>query len=194
MALEEPEVSELVTSVFMREGIRVAAGVSLTSVRYGEGLFRLDLGDETVQVDKLLVAAGRRPNIADLGLESIGLDGSARGLTTDDEMRVLKDGSPVEGVYAIGDVTGRGAFTHMSMYESNVVVRTVLGEGAGPTTQAVPRVTFTDPEVGAVGLTEQQARDAGHDVRTSYVELVLEHPRVDPRPGNDGLIKLVAGR
>ena len=192
MALEEPEVSELVTSVFVREGIRVAAGVSLSSVRYEEGLFRLDLGDETVQVDKLLVAAGRRPNIADLGLESIGLDGAARGLTTDDEMRVLKDGSPIEGIYAIGDVTGRGAFTHMSMYESNVVVRSVLDEGAGPTTQAVPRVTFTDPEVGAVGLTEQQARDAGHDVRTSYVELSSSTRGWIHGPGNDGLIKLVA--
>ena len=192
MAVEEPEVSELVTSVFVREGIRVMAGAQIASVAYAEGRFRLDLGEETVEVDKLLVAAGRRPNLADLGLETVGLDGSARTFETDDAMRVLADGAPVEGLYAIGDVTGRGAFTHMSMYESAAVLRAVLDDGEVPTTSAVPRVTFTDPEVGAVGLTEQQARDQGLDVRTSTVALSTSARGWIHQEGNDGLIKLVA--
>jgi pyruvate/2-oxoglutarate dehydrogenase complex dihydrolipoamide dehydrogenase (E3) component len=192
MAAEEPEVSELVTSVFVRDGIRVAAGVEIASVSYADGRFRLDLGDETVEADKLLVAAGRRPNLADLGLENVGLDGGARGLETDDSMRVLVDGSPVEGLYAIGDVTGRGAYTHMSMYESAAVLRALLEDGDVPTTTAVPRVTFTDPEVGAVGLTERQARDQGLDVRTATVELSTSARGWIHQEGNDGLIKLVA--
>jgi pyruvate/2-oxoglutarate dehydrogenase complex dihydrolipoamide dehydrogenase (E3) component len=80
----------------------------------------------------------------------------------------------------------------MSMYESAAVLRSLLDDGDVPTTEAVPRVTFTDPEVGAVGLTEQQARDRGLDVRTSTVELSTSARGWIHQEGNDGLIKLVA--
>ena len=82
------------------------------------------------RVDKLLVAAGRRPNLADLGLEAVGLDGSARALETDDEMRVLRDGSPVEGLYAIGDVTGRWrVHAHVDVRVGRGRPRRLLGRG-----------------------------------------------------------------
>ncbi len=74
----------------------------------------------------------------------------------------------VEGLWAIGDITGKGAFTHMSMYQAAVAVRAILGQDGppAPTTERCRRVTFTDPEVGSVGMTEQQAGDAGLNVRT----------------------------
>ena len=82
-----------------------------------------------------------------------------------------------EELWAIGDVTGKGAFTHVSMYQSAVALRDVLGEDGAPARyHAVPHVTFTDPEVGGVGMTEQQARDAGLTVRTG-----LDRPRSRPR-------------
>ncbi len=189
---EEPEVSDLVTSVFTRDGIRVMAGAEIASVAYADGGFRIDCGDETLRADKLLVAAGRRPQLRDLGLETVGLDPEARALETDGRGRVLTDGSPVDGLYALGDVTGRGAFTHVSMYQSAAVVGDLLGEPEEASFHAVPRVTFTAPEVGSVGLTEKQARESGVEVRTATVALPASTRGWLHQEGNDGLFKLVA--
>jgi pyruvate/2-oxoglutarate dehydrogenase complex dihydrolipoamide dehydrogenase (E3) component len=192
LAPEEPESSEVVESVFVREGVRVCAGVTITSVEYADGRFRLHLEDETVEVEKLLVAAGRRPQIRDIGLETVGLDPEAHSLATDERMRVLDGDRPVERLWAVGDVTGRGAFTHMSMYEGSSVVRDLLGQD--PTEldfRPVPRVTFTDPEVGSVGITEKQARDDGHDVRVGFVQLPQTSRGWIHKDGNEGFVKLV---
>ena len=97
-----------------------------------------------------------------------------------------------DGLWAIGDITGHGAFTHMSMYQAAIAVRDLLGEeGPEADYRAVPRVTFTDPEVGSVGLSEQQARDAGLTVRTGQVDLTTSTRGWIHKAGNDGLIKLV---
>jgi pyruvate/2-oxoglutarate dehydrogenase complex dihydrolipoamide dehydrogenase (E3) component len=77
-----------------------------------------------------------------------------------------------EGLWAIGDITGKGAYTHMSMYQAAIAVRDILGrEGPEADYRAVPHVTFTDPEVGSVGMTERQARDAGLNVRVGTTDL-----------------------
>ncbi|WP_148574906.1 dihydrolipoyl dehydrogenase family protein [Nocardioides caldifontis] len=193
LAPEEPEASALVTSVFTGEGIRVVAGTTIKRVDHGDGTFTVTLEGETVEADRLLVAAGRRANLADLGLESVGLDPASRFLDTDGRMRVLRDGEPVEGLWAVGDVTGKGAFTHTSMYHSGIVVRDILGEdGPEADFRALPRVTFTDPEVGSVGLTEAKAREQGLDVRTGSAQLPSSSRGFIHAAGNDGLIKLVA--
>jgi pyruvate/2-oxoglutarate dehydrogenase complex dihydrolipoamide dehydrogenase (E3) component len=97
-----------------------------------------------------------------------------------------------DGVYAIGDITGKGAFTHMSMYQAAVAVRAILGQDGPPAEyHAVPRVTFTDPEVGAVGMTEQQARDAGLTVRVGLAQLPSSARGWIHKVGNDGFVKLV---
>jgi pyruvate/2-oxoglutarate dehydrogenase complex dihydrolipoamide dehydrogenase (E3) component len=186
LALEEPESSALLTDVFGREGIQVLTGVSLSSVRYDEGRFAVTLGEQVVTADKLLVAAGRRTNLSDIGLETVGLDPSARTLDTDDHLRCA------EGLWAIGDITGKGAFTHLSMYQAAIVVR-ALQDGDGPWAdyRAVPRVTFTDPEVGSVGLTEHQAREGGGRVRVGFTELPSSTRGWIHQVGNEGFIKLV---
>jgi len=114
----------------------------------------------------VLVAAGRTPNLDDLGLETVGLDPTARSIDVDERMLAG------EGLWAIGDIVGHGAFTHLSMYQSAIAVASVLGQD-GPTAdyRAVPHVTFTDPEVGGVGMTEKQARDAGLTVRVGTTDL-----------------------
>ncbi|MDX6326624.1 MAG: hypothetical protein QOK15_2978 [Nocardioidaceae bacterium] len=193
LAPEEPESSRLLESVLAREGVRVCAGITIESVEYADGRFRLHLPDETIEVDKLLVAAGRRPQLGELGLDSLGLDPQARSLATDERMRVLDGDRPVDKLWAIGDVTGRGAFTHMSMYEAASVVRDLLGQD--PTEldfRPVPRVTFTDPEVGSVGVTEQEARDEGHDVRVGFAKLSESTRGWIHKTGNEGFIKLVS--
>ena len=111
--------------------------------------------------------------------ESVGLDPQAAALEVDEHLRA----GP--GLWAIGDVTGRGAFTHVSMYQAAICARDILAE-PGPVAdyRAVPRVTFTDPEVGSVGMTERQAREAGLDVRTALTDLLrtqswLNHDRIN---------------
>jgi len=164
----EPEASKVVADAFAEEGIQVLTGVKIASVSYADGQFALDLGDQTVHADKLLVAAGRSPNLGDLGLDTVGLDPTARSVDTDGRMRA----TGVEGLWAIGDITGKGAFTHMSMYQAAIAVRDILGQ-AGPEASyhAVPHVTFTDPEAGGVGMTEKQARAAGINVRVATTDL-----------------------
>lgn len=166
MAVEEPETSAHLARVLAGEGIRLLTGVQIQQVGYADGAFTVVLDGEEVHADKLLVAAGRRNNIDDLGLETVGLDPSARALAPDERMRVAED------LYAVGDATGHGAFTHMSMYQSSIAVKHILGEDGAPADyRAVPRVTYTDPEVGSVGLTEAQAREAGLDVRVAVTDL-----------------------
>src|SRR6478735_8427458 len=163
----EPEASALLEKVFAEEGIRVLTGVELQRAAYADGGFILDLDSgEQLRADEVLVAAGRTPNLDDLGLETVGLDPTARTLAVDEWLRAG------DGLWAIGDVTGHGAFTHVSMYQQAIALREVLEQGGEPATyHAVPHVTFTDPEVGGVGLTEQQARDAGLTVRTGRADL-----------------------
>ncbi|HET6560245.1 MAG TPA: NAD(P)/FAD-dependent oxidoreductase, partial [Marmoricola sp.] len=156
-------------------------------------LFRLTLGGEVVTAEKLLVAAGRVPQIKEIGLDTVDVDPDVEHLTTDGRMRVLAGDEPLEWLFAVGDIVGKGAFTHTSMYQSAIVVRHLLGrEGAEADFRAVPRVTFTDPEVGSVGLTEEQAREQGLDVRTGSVDVAGSARGWIHHVGNEGLVKLVA--
>jgi pyruvate/2-oxoglutarate dehydrogenase complex dihydrolipoamide dehydrogenase (E3) component len=183
---EEPESAAALEKALTAAGIRVLTGVSIQSVAYADGGFTIDLGDVSVTGDKLLVATGRKPKFADLGLDTVGLDPEARSLETDERMRVK------DGLWAIGDVTGKGAFTHVSMYQAAVAVRDLLGEdGPWADYRAVPRVTFTHPEVASVGLSEAQAKEQGIDVRTSLVEDLGSRGWIVM---HEGLIKLVADR
>ncbi len=183
---EEPEASAALEGALTAAGMRVLTGVSIASVAYADGGFTVDLGDVSVTGDKLLVATGRKPNFAELGLDSVGLDPQARTLETDERMRVQ------DGLWAIGDVTGKGAFTHMSMYQAAVAVRDLLGEdGPWADYRAVPHVTFTQPEVAGVGLTEAQARDQGIDVSTGLDEGLGTRGWILKE---GGFIKLVADR
>ena len=188
---EEPESSELLTTVLEREGVQIHTGAGVTAVSR-DGRVTITLADgATVEADELLVAAGRTPNVRGIGLGTVGLDEDARpAITTDEHMRV----AGVERLWAIGDITGRGAFTHMSMYESAIAGDDILGvaEPRTAATHAVSRVTFTDPEVGSVGLTEAQARDAGLDVRIGLADSSTSTRGWIHGPGNDGLMKLVA--
>jgi pyruvate/2-oxoglutarate dehydrogenase complex dihydrolipoamide dehydrogenase (E3) component len=108
-------------------------------------------------------------------------------LAVDGQMRAA------EGLWGIGDVTGHGAFTHVAMYQAEIAVRSILGTpGPDADYRAQPRVTFTDPEIGAVGLTEAQAREQGIDVRTGITQIPASTRGWIHKAGNEGLIKLVA--
>ncbi len=189
---EEPEAAALLAEVFHAEGIAVRTSVRVESVHHDGRRFTLALaGDEAVVADELLVATGRRVDLGPLDVGSVGLDPSARSLPVDDHLRV--DG--VERTWALGDVTGKGGFTHVSMYQADIVFRDVLGLEVVPADyRAVPRVTFTDPEIGSVGRTEREARADGVTVRVGCSSLPASSRGWIHKAGNAGLVKLVEDR
>lgn len=191
---EEPEAGEVVADVFAREGIAVRQGVGVQSVARGEDGVVVTLADGTTATgEKLLVAAGRTPNLRDVGLDTVGLDPHARSLDVDEHMQV----SGTEGLFAVGDITGRGAFTHVSVWQARVLTAhlTHKPEPYGGY-DALAWATFTEPEVGRVGMTEQQARDNGLSVRVGIQQIASNTRGWIWGPGNDGFVKLVedAGR
>ena len=186
LSFEEPESSELIERVFAAEGIKVCTDAPVERVSHNGTHFTVHLGMSTLTAERLLVSTGRRAELASLGVAAVGLDEAARAIPTDGWMRAA------DGVWAIGDVTGEGAFTHMSMYQADVAVRDILGQGGEPADyRAVPRVTFTDPEVGSVGLTEEQARAAGLRVRTGTTQVPYSARGWIHKAGNDGFIKVI---
>jgi pyruvate/2-oxoglutarate dehydrogenase complex dihydrolipoamide dehydrogenase (E3) component len=163
----------------------VVTGAQISRVSHDGDGFEVHLAERSLRAERLLVAAGRRNNLAGIGLEHVGLDPDARVLDPDERMRVG------DGVWAIGDITGKGAFTHVSMYQAAVVIRDLLGkDGPWADYRAVARVTFTGPEIGSVGMTEKQARDEGLDVRTAVYDLATSARGWIAK--EVGVIKLVA--
>jgi pyruvate/2-oxoglutarate dehydrogenase complex dihydrolipoamide dehydrogenase (E3) component len=187
LGFEEPEAADLVADVLRREGMELRTGARIERVE-GDGgtgaVVHLDDGS-TLQADRLLVATGRRSDLASLGVGALGLDESARSIPVDGRMRVRP------GVWAVGDVTGHGAFTHMAVFQARLCVADVLGRPRPDADyRAVPHVTFTDPEIGSVGLTEARAREEGGDV-TVYHDSVAASARGWIHRA-EGLVKLVA--
>jgi dihydrolipoamide dehydrogenase len=164
---EEPFAGEEVQAAFEAEGIRVVTGVAATQVRReaADGPVTATLADgSSFKADEILVAVGRRPHTADIGLETVGLE-PGRYVDVDDELR----STGVEGgwLYAVGDVNGRALLTHMGKYQARIAGDVIAGKPARDmaSRDVVPRVTFTDPQVCAVGLTEAQARERFTNVR-----------------------------
>jgi pyruvate/2-oxoglutarate dehydrogenase complex dihydrolipoamide dehydrogenase (E3) component len=183
---DEPEAGELLKEVFTRENIRVITGKRATSASYDGTNFHLQVGGETLTAAQILVATGRTTDLVALGVKAAGLPDDGRNIEVDERMRAG------DGVWAIGDITGKGAFTHMSMYQSEIAAADILGED-GPKAQyhAVPHATFTDPEIAAVGLTEATAREKGLNVNTGFTKLPDSTRGFIHKLGNDGLIKVV---
>jgi pyruvate/2-oxoglutarate dehydrogenase complex dihydrolipoamide dehydrogenase (E3) component len=187
LPLEEPESGRLLEEVLTGEGMRIITGAEVRSAgRAGTELFLELASGEQVAGERLLVATGRRADLAAIGVASVGLDEKARSIPVDGMCRAAP------GLWAIGDVTGVGAFTHISMYQAEIVVADFLGRPAAPADyRALPRVSFTDPEIGSVGLSEQAARSAGLRVRTSFSELPSSARGWIQKVDNAGFIKLV---
>lgn len=180
---EEHEASEAIAAAFERDGISVRTDAMAQRVSHDDNGFRIELPDGVVAVERLLVATGRHNNLDGLGLEHVGLDPQAKVLDPDERMRVA------DGVWALGDITGKGAFTHVSMYQGDMVIRDLTGvDGPWADYRAVSRVTFTAPEVGSVGLTERVAREQGLTVRVATGDLGTRGWIAE----DDGVVKLVA--
>ena len=204
LAALEPFAGERVAAALRTEGVDVRLDTALDSVAAAGDAVQLHVGAETITVDELLVATGRRPNTADLGLESFGREAGA-ALAVDDSG--LVDGVDGQWLYAAGDVTGRAPLTHQGKYDARIAGAAIAARAAGQPVDtapwgehaatadhaAVPQVVFTDPEVAAVGLTEARARDAGRDVRVVDLPIAVGGSTLQA-DGYDGAARLVVDR
>jgi len=185
---EEVEACQLLHEIFGADSIDVRAEqAAVACAADGDGVVVTLGSGATVSAARMLVATGRRADLEAIATSTIGVDENKSWIPVDDHLRV--DGAP--GVWAIGDVVG-GGFTHMSVHHARIAVADILGRpGPGTSDRAKPRVTFTDPEVGAVGLTERQARDRGMDVRVGVAQVPSSARGWIHKAGNEGFIKLV---
>lgn len=191
---EDPAVGDAVAEYLRREGIGVRAGVKVHDVAHNDGraIVRLDNGTtiETLVADRLLLATGRRANTRQLGLGAAGVDVGPRGdIRVDAYLR-----TSASDIYAAGDVTGEPMFVYVAAYAGATAAENALNGDVAPyDLTALPRVTFTDPAVAAVGVTDGQARAAG--IEPSTAVLPLGHvPRALAARDTRGFVKLIADR
>lgn len=190
---EEPEVSKALAVALVREGMEIVPAAQITRISVGPD------GRRTVwatvegqtrrwEVAQILVATGRRPNTAGLGLDRAGIATDRRGAVVVDE--TLRTTNP--RVWAAGDVTPAPQFVYVAAYEGTLAAENSLtGAGRRIDLTALPRVTFTSPQVAAAGLTEAQAREQGYEVRVSLLPLDVV-PRALVNRETHGIFKLVA--
>jgi pyruvate/2-oxoglutarate dehydrogenase complex dihydrolipoamide dehydrogenase (E3) component len=149
LAREPAALGEAVGEVLRRDGIELVLGARATGARRDGDSYILELDDgRQLRGDRVLVATGRRPRVADIGLETVGIEVDGHGIPVDAHMRAG------EHLWAIGDVTGIWPLTHVGKYQGRVVAANILGEAREAHYEAVPRVTYTDPQAAAVGATE----------------------------------------
>ena len=207
LSKEEPEASEILGGVFHSEGIKVLYNSTVTAVTHANAGFKLEVARASgavkkLSASKLLIATGRVLALAGLDLPAAGITwgesagkantGTGNASKTDTAPTVDAHMQLTKGLYLIGDAAGGGPFTHMSMYQANIATGHILGQDRGEAqSHAVPRVTFTDPEVGAVGLNEQQAREAGLDIRVGYTKVSDSTRGWIHKAGNEGFIKVI---
>src|SRR6266852_2619842 len=192
--LEEPEVSETMQAILQEEGATVLTGVKISSVAL-EGdrrvlNFQHRGGNRKLMVDEILVATGRRPNTAGLGLEKAGIELTERGaVKVDEHLRTTNS-----LVWAAGDVTGHPQFVYVAAYEGNMAARNALeGDELKIDFTSLPRVIFTGPTVAGAGLTDEQANAQGIECECRVLPLSAV-PRALVNRDTRGFVKIVAER
>jgi pyruvate/2-oxoglutarate dehydrogenase complex dihydrolipoamide dehydrogenase (E3) component len=194
---EEPAVSQAVQAALEADGVRVHLGAVAQRVEHEAGRNSITYAQAnargaTVDADAVLVAVGRRPNIAELGLASIGVRTTLTGITVNSRLR-----TSAPHIYAIGDVIGGFRFSHVAAAQASVAVRNALLPGLlgrDMRYTLVPWVTFTDPEAARVGLTEEQARQQFGDTVRVQIFPMAGVDRAQTEQATSGFIKLVVAK
>jgi pyruvate/2-oxoglutarate dehydrogenase complex dihydrolipoamide dehydrogenase (E3) component len=165
---EDADIAAAMQHLLAAEGIGFRLQTPVKRVAAREGGVAVWLGDDAAPLtaSHLFVAAGRKPNTDDLGLETVGV-ATERGIIRVDERLA----SSVPNIWAAGDVRGGPQFTHTAWDDHRVLVSQLIGDGARTTRRVVPYAIFTDPELGRVGMTEAQAREAGRTIRIGRFEM-----------------------
>jgi mercuric reductase len=191
---EEPEISAALANYFQQEGITVHQGIQYKAIEKTTVGYQLSFENESMSVvaEKVLISTGRKPNTDGLGCEAVGIKLNTKGgIEVDDYLTTTNP-----NIYAVGDVTGRDMFVYMAAYGAKLAVNNAFnttGCRKAYDASTMPSVTFTDPQVAHVGLTEQQAKRAGFDTKTSVLP-VTQVPRAIAALNTKGVIKLIADK
>ncbi len=185
LAQEDPELAAVVLDQLRADGVEILSGTRVDGVSDAQGVTVTLADGRSVTGSHLLVAAGRKPNVEDLGLDAAGIAVTAAGITVDRRMRTTNP-----RVFAIGDVAG-GHFTHEAGYQAGIVVRNALFGLPARATATIPHAIYTDPELAQLGLTEQQAREThGDGVRVLRAPF-HDNDRAVAEASTLGLVKIV---
>ncbi|MEZ5838483.1 MAG: FAD-dependent oxidoreductase [Geminicoccaceae bacterium] len=190
LARDDGDMRRVVRESLIGDGVAIRDSVKVERVEQGPSIVIRDgNGIGRIEGTHLLVAAGRVPNIEDLGLDAAGIEYDRRGVTVDGRLRTTR-----KTIFAIGDVTGRWQFTHVAGHQAGIVIRNALFRlPARMREDAIPRVTYTDPELAHVGLSEEEAREKGIVCEILHSPFA-ENDRARAEGAVEGGIKLVATR
>ncbi len=193
LPVEDKDISAQMEKAYKKRGMTIHTGARLESAEPGDEGVTLKFKDkdgeeQTLTVDRVLSAVGRVPNTEDVGLEEVGVELSEKGgfIEVDEWMR-----TSVEGVYAVGDCAGGALLAHKASHEGIACVEKIAGEAHGPVDYGnIPNCTYCHPEVASVGLTEEQAREAGHYIQVGKFPWV-GNGRALAHGDSDGFIKVI---
>jgi len=188
---DDPDLAAIVVKALLDEGVSIREEVNIASVSGKTGDVRVTLQDgEEIRGSHLLMATGRAPGVADLGLDKAGIQYSRSGVEVDSRLRTTN-----KRVFAIGDAKGGLMFTHLAGYDAGIVIRNILFKlPTKANYSAIPWVTYTDPELSQVGLTEAQAKEQYGDAIKVVQWEYAENDRARAERITSGLIKVVAGK
>jgi pyruvate/2-oxoglutarate dehydrogenase complex dihydrolipoamide dehydrogenase (E3) component len=191
LAKDDPELTAIVLDALKAEGVDIRAQVAITAIKSTKTGIAVVLKDgETIQGSHLLVAAGRIPNIETLNLEAAGVEYTKRGVTVDAGLRTSN-----RKVYAAGDAAGGLQFTHVAGYHAGLIVRNAMFRlPVKNRTDIIPWVTYTDPELAHVGLTEADAKTAHGDAVKVLRWTFKENDRAQAEGKTKGLVKIITGK
>jgi pyruvate/2-oxoglutarate dehydrogenase complex dihydrolipoamide dehydrogenase (E3) component len=192
LAKDDPECAAIVLEQLTREGIVIRSGVKVTRIGHNDGkiqaVIETSQGEEIIEGSSLLIAAGRRANVEGLDLDKAGIKYEPRGIVVDKGLKTTN-----KKAYAIGDAAG-GQFTHVANYHAGIVIRNALFRlPAKASDDAIPWVTFTDPELAHVGLGEAQARERHKTIRVLRWPY-HENDRAQAERDTHGHIKVVTAK
>jgi pyruvate/2-oxoglutarate dehydrogenase complex dihydrolipoamide dehydrogenase (E3) component len=191
LSREDADAAQVVEARMRRDGVTLVLDARLEAVRREEGVVRVKLqGREDVVAEEILVAAGRAPNVEGLGLETIGVSYTAKGVTVNAHLQTAR-----AHVYAAGDVVGGPQFTHVADHHARVVVRNILlpWPKARVDLSVLPYATYTSPEIGRVGLSESEASERGIAVDV-WREPLERVDRAVVESEGDGFVKVLTAR
>ncbi len=184
---EDRDIAKVVERVFKKQGIEISTGTPVENVEAGEGAVKFSYGDNSAEVDYLMIAGGRAPDVEGLGLQEAGIELEENGKIKVDELQRTSN----RKVFAIGDLVNRKALAHKASEEGVIAAEAAAGVETRPVNQdLVAGATFCHPQVASVGLTEAQAKEAGHEVEVGKQKIAGEGagPVYEDK---DGLVKLV---
>lgn len=186
---DDHELVEIVRKRLSREGVNLIEHAKADAVRKLEAGISVSVGARTLTGSHLLIAVGRKPALNDLGLKEAGVETTPRGVKTDARLRTTN-----KRIYAIGDVAGGRQFTHVAGYHASVLVRNILFKMPAKNGEHLaPRVTYCDPELAQVGLTEEEARAAHRHTKTVRWRFA-QNDRAEAERRTDGLVKVVTDK